>query len=216
MTFILHAWVFYQLQMIRTDDNTIETVVDVLSTHQPAPMRTKSTSSFGNGFPFAVFSSAIFLKWDWTLSAVERFLFKTDKKCTAPSQLTVTLQKGLSTARKFPAGCVHYDLRWVPCMKHRSFVWYLGASWHNRGLWRSFDSRWESNVLKKRNQKEFRSFRPNSPSKWNLHRTDNRLVGRWKCTDENGEYIMWLWTLWTFCSPFGTFSCCALTNCTYT
>ena len=110
--------------LIWSRDNTIETVVDVLSTHQPAPMRTKSTSSFGNGFPFAVFSSAIFLKWDWTLPAVERFLFKTDKKCTAPSQLTLTLQKGLSTARKFPAGCVHYDLRWVPCMKHRSFVWY--------------------------------------------------------------------------------------------
>ena len=28
----------------------------------PAPMRTKSTSSLGNGFPLAVFSSAIFLK----------------------------------------------------------------------------------------------------------------------------------------------------------
>ena len=173
--------------LIRTDNNTIETVVDVLSTHQPAPMRTKSTSSFGNGFPFAVFSSAIFLKWDWTLPAVERFLFKTDKKCTAPSELTLTLQKGLSTARKFQAGCVHYDLRWVLCRKDRSFVSYLEKKVDTIKDFGALLIR-DEKVMFWRNQKEFRSFRSNSPSNWNLHRTDNMLVGRWKCTDENGEY----------------------------
>ena len=68
-----------------------------------------------------------------------------------------------------------------------------GASFH---IWKKNDTIKDfgallirdEKVMFWRNQKEFRSFRSNSPSNWNLHRTDNMLVGRWKCTDENGEY----------------------------
>ena len=144
MTFILHAWVFYQLLMIRTDDNTIETVVDVLSTHQPAPMRTKSTSSFGSGFPFAVFSSAIFLKWGWILPAVERFLIKTDKKCTAPSELTLTLQKGLPTARKYSRQGVFT----MTCAGSRA--WNTGASFDD---WKQVDPIKDFGALLTRDEK---------------------------------------------------------------
>ena len=65
------------------------------------------------------------------LPAVERFLFKTDKKCTAPSELTVTLQKGLSTARKYSRQGVFT----MTCAGSRA--WNTGASFD---IWKQVDT----------------------------------------------------------------------------